>query len=326
MSWREIDDQAIRDRYTELVVQYEALNEQYDQTLDYGQRVVLNKRIDKLRSEIEVLDNYLEKRDNPDLLEKIHYINFTKIVYKFKRLLEVWGRKGGAFVLVLQDSHAMAGDLLVKRLKDELSGQASEFKYFPVGFSGDNELNEMGLLRRLSKYLGVDNESNNIDELLTIVVERICDSLQTRSVVFLEITQWHNLPSQEKVQAKVFSWLCDEFYPKLAAKLSEAVSKKLWRRVYIFMLVVSDEDLPEECMQMTCPFLHEEQDIAGGKSKKIFEVSLENWSREDIEYWLEFTGLPDEQLEDKASRLYRRGRNGIPLIVRDAIEKEFCSA
>ncbi|NET33244.1 MAG: hypothetical protein F6K19_14690 [Cyanothece sp. SIO1E1] len=322
MSFSGIQDKAIKRRYTDLLVQYEALSDQYDNCLDAGQKAILKNKIDKLQAELEALEKLLENSAAPTLLEKLHYINFKNIIKKFEELLESFGRKGGVSLLVLQDSAAMAGDLLVMRLQEELRRQASNFRYLPVGFSEDNELNELGLLRRLSTHLGVSGNYNDRDKLLDLVIERLCSSLQTRSVVFLEISQWHKLPSQEKV----FSWLCQNFYSCLASKLSDAVREKSWRRVYVFLVIVSDDFFPNDCLQATYPFLNSEQNIAEDKEKMIFEIPLENWNIEDIECWLEFSGLPDHQLEDTANRLYRRGRNGIPLIVRDAIEKEFCGA
>ena len=76
-------------------------------------------------------------------------------------------------------------------------------------------------------------------------------------------------------------------------------------------------------MEITCPFL---TDSFNDSNHKIFNIEFDNWTQDDIEDWLEFAGLPDSELEIKANRLYRRGRNGLPIIVRDAIEKEFCKA
>jgi hypothetical protein len=137
----------------------------------------------------------------------------------------------------------------------------------------------------------------------------------------VEITQLHRVPDPDNV----LNWLCNTFYPSLVKKLSEAIQEKKIRRVYVFLVVVSDDYFPDGCLDGTCPFLVSENELRQLGEKRIFDVTLENWTKDDIEDWLEFAGLPDEQLESTANRLFRRGRQGIPLIVRDAIEKEFCS-
>jgi hypothetical protein len=321
MNLEENKSQVIKKRYTKLMTQYEALNEQYDDCLDAGQKALLKPRIDDLQAELEVLNGLISQTEKSPLLEKLQYIDFRNIVRQFEKLLDCLGQQGGTSLLILQDSQAMAGDLLVMRLQEELRRQASTYHYYPVGFSEDNELSIFGFLKRLSTHFGVSNKSDDIDELLGIVIEKICTLLQTRSIIFVEITQWHRLPDPDNV----LDWLCNTFYPTLIKKLSEAIQEKKIRRVYVFLAVVSDDYFPDDCLDGICPFLIDEDGLRQLGEERIFDVTLENWTRDDIEDWLEFAGLPDDQLESTANRLFRRGRQGIPLIVRDAIEKEFCS-
>jgi hypothetical protein len=301
------------------VAEYEALNEEYDNALDAQQKAILQRRIIEMEVELKALDQRLDQGKEPSVLDKLHYIDFKKPVEEFKQLLESWGRQGGSSVLVLQDSSAMGGDLLIRRLQEELRNQSSKFRYLPVGFSEDNNLDELGLLRRLSNHLGVEGGSGNLDETLDAVLEKLCASICTRSVVLVEISQWHKLPSQ----SQVFSWICTEFYPQLAAKLSRIVSEKSWRKVYIFLVIISDDLFPVECTKVVNILGACEENSSENICEGIFQVCLENWSKDDIEDWLEFTGLPDDKLDSTAMRLFARSRQGIPLLVRDSIEKEF---
>lgn len=309
----------LKNRYTGLVSEYTALNEQFDTTLDAQQKIILERKINELRVEIEALDRLIDRDKESSVLDKLHYIDFKNPLEKFNQLLGFWGKQGGSSVLILEDSSAMGGDLLIKRLQEELRNQSSKFRYLPVGFSEDNDLNELGLLRRLSSHLGVESGSRNLDEILDAVLEKLCASICTRSVVLVEITQWHKLPSQ----GQVFSWICTDFYPQLVAKLSKVISEKAWRRVYVFLVIVSDDFFPAECMETVNVFGTCEESSKENAGDNIFQVCLENWSKEDIEDWLEFTGLPDDRLDSTASRLFSRSRQGIPLFVRDSIEKEF---
>jgi hypothetical protein len=304
------------------VTEYEALNTQYNDSIDAQEKVILKRKITKLEDDLKAYELHLDREEKPDILDKLHYIDFKRIVERFQQLLDSLGRQGGTTILVLQDSETMAGDLLIKRLQEDLRSQSSSFRYLPVGFAGGNELDERGFLSRLSNHLGsleTVSQSKHLDEVIDAVIEKLCASIQTRSVVFVEVKQWHNLPSQEKV----FFWLCSDFYPKLASKLTEVISEKLWRRVYVFLVIVSDDFFPDKCMEGVNYLNGAGEDLCREGNDSIFQVCLENWNQEDIEGWLEFSGLPDNQLESTASRLYSRSRQGIPLIVRNSIEKEF---
>ena len=319
------DDQKrniLTNRYAKMVAEYEALNEQYDDTLDAQQKIILKRRITELDVELKALGQYLDCEEKPDIIDKLHYIDFKKIVERFQQLLNSLGKQGGTTVLILQDSEVMAGDLLIRRLQEDLRSQASNFRYLPVGFAGGNELDERGFLSRLSNHLGslgAVSQSKNLEEIMDAVLEKLCASIQTRSVIFIEIKQWHKLPSQEKV----FFWLCSDFYPRLVSKLTKVISEKSWRRVYVFLVIVSDDFFPDECIQGLNRLIETNENDCGEGYEGVFQICLENWSQVDIEDWLEFSGLPDEQLESTGSRLYSRSRQGIPLMVRNAIEKEF---
>ncbi len=308
--------------------QFEALNEQYDDCFDAGEQVVLASKIKKLDSKIEkleadlsALDQTLKGEESTGLSEKLPYIDFKEVIQSFRNLLDYSGKQGGVSFLVLQNSRNMGGDLLMRRLREELKDGAN-LKPHRVGFSGGIELNEMGLLKGISKILGINAGSSSLDQLLEDVVDKICASVETRSVVLIEIAEWHKLPMQEKV----FSWLCSDFYTRLADKFSETVSTQ-WRRVHILLIVVSDERISDNCLNVTFPLLDFSdsgmQDGSLEKAARIFNVSLDNWSEDDIEGWLEFTGLPDNKLEDKAKRLHESSFRGIPRLVVDAIEREF---
>ena len=319
LNFNERERQALAAKYALLVNQFDALNQQYDECLDAGEQVILQTKIDNIEPEIKALEAFLEEDEPSDLTDKLHYLDFKKIIRQFGALCDDFGRKGGASVLLLQDSAVMAGDLLVKRLREDLDKKASDFKPLPIGFSGDGDLNEVGLLKSMGRYLGLATETSDLDELLEQVIETLCDSLQTRSIVFLEITQWERIPEQESV----FEWLCKTFYPRLVSKLSKTVAEKSWRRVYVFIIVVSDDLLPNNCLEMTSSLL---ADDMGDQGNKIFNVEFDNWTQDDIEDWLEFAGLPGSELESVANRFYRRSRGGMPSIIRNAIEKEFCKA
>lgn len=309
--------QIINTRYISLVNQYEALNQQLDNCLDAGEKVVLKQRIDIIDSESQALDQLLRREEPSNLQDKLHYIDFKKPVQAVQGLLEDSGKVGGVSLFIVQNSRNMAGDLLMLRLREVLRNDANLTPY-RVSFSEGIELNEVGLLKGISKYFGVDTSGSDLDEMLSSVVNKICASVQTRSILLLEIAEWHRLPAQDQV----FSWLCSDFYSRLSSQFATDITGK-WRRVHIFIVVVSDERVSDECLQICQPFSPIVQDSESTKSERIFNISLENWSKEDIEDWLEFAGLSEERLVVEANRLYEGSVNGIPLIVQTAIERDF---
>lgn len=305
----------INRQYTLLVEEYEALNEQYDECFDAGTKIILKRRIDGIDEKLQDLEQSLSNEEPTDLQDKLRYIDFKDIVKEFERLIEKSGRAGGVSLFVVPNGRNMASDLLMLRLQDLLRNDANLTPY-RISFSEGIELNETGLIKGISKYFGVDANGNDLDETLNSLVCKICKSVQTRSILLLEIAEWHRLPTQEKV----FSWLCSDFYSRLSSQFDKDVSGK-WRRVHIFIVVVSDEPISNECLQASQSFSSVFQDSNIEKGKRIFNISLKNWSKADIEEWLEFTGLPEERLVAEANRLYDGSMEGLPLIVQSAIAR-----
>ena len=324
---------ALTTRLAKRIDEYGRLNEQYDNCLDAGMQVALESQIAKLDSTMEELEAALTALDqslpgeaaSTDLSEKLPYIDFKEVVQSFTDLLDHSGKQGGVSFLVLQNSRNMGGDLLMRRLQEVLR-QDGNLTPHRIGFSGGIEPNEMGLLKEISKMLGINVGSSSLEQLLEDVVDKICASVDSRRVVLIEIAEWHKLPMQEKV----FSWLCSDFYTQLAAKLSETITIHKWRRVHIVVMVVSDDFIPDDCLSSICSLVNisaaDMQDRILQKTDRIFDMALGNWSENDIESWLEFTGLPDDRLEATAKGLHRRSQGGIPRLVVDAIERDFMNA
>lgn len=304
-----------KDRLTLLNNQYDKISQQHDNCLDAGVKVILKRQMADADAESQILDRLLAEGEPTDLQDKLRYIDFKDIVKEFERLIEKSGRAGGVSLFVVPNGRNMASDLLMLRLQDLLRNDANLTSY-RISFSEGIELNETGLIQGISKYFGVDANGNDLDETLNSLVCKICKSVQTRSILLLEIAEWHRLPTQEKV----FSWLCSDFYSRLSSRFDKDVSGK-WRRVHIFIVVVSDEPISNECLQASQSFSSVFQDSNVEKGKRIFNISLKNWSKADIEEWLEFTGLPEERLVAEANRLYDGSMEGLPLIVQSAISR-----
>lgn len=318
-------------RQASLHLQFFAANEQHDQCLDSANKVVLKLRIASLKKELDEVENELsalekqqeaEKYKTKLLKQKICQIDFKDQVKRFNDVRDKFGRRGGTGIFLLQDSHAFAGELLVKRLQEDLSSDASGFDHYPVGFSSGISLDETGILVGLSNHLKLNSKESYGDDELDEIISLLCKSLQTKKVKFVELKEWHKLPSPDSV----LKWLRDKFYPRLNAQFVSEASKQDWRKAYIFVIIVSDNILPESCVEeVSCitkllqmPFQTLEN--VGG----IVDIRLNEWSQDDVEDWLENVGLSDAEIVETAKRLCLQGR-GYPRMICDAIEKEFCT-
>jgi len=111
MNFNDVNRSILTQRYTSLVSQYEALNNEYDNCLEADRKIIISQKIAQIEADIRALDKHLSEEESRNILDRLHYIDFKEIIEDFQKFLTSLGRLGGVSVLVLQDSAAMAGDL-----------------------------------------------------------------------------------------------------------------------------------------------------------------------------------------------------------------------
>src|SRR3712207_5382216 len=107
-------------RQAELNRDYVSANKQLNQTTNKVERNRLKRQIEDLEHELDEVEAKLKEleqaEDNPNrrdlqIAEKLPEIDFAKIKKTANKIIDGFGKDGGAALFLLQDNHAMAGDL-----------------------------------------------------------------------------------------------------------------------------------------------------------------------------------------------------------------------
>lgn len=261
-------------------------------------------------AEMDKLDERSQNQNRKHLTfeQDLQKIDFTQAKEVVKSIISQFDRSGGSASFLLQRNLSMAGRLCLLEIKDELRRGTRDFKFYPVEFSSNSELSQVGLLKGLAGHLGVELKPD-LQESSRIVQERIIRSLQSGSIVFIEIQQWDALPAQREV----LCWFLEHFWNPLVAQLP--VISNACRRVRLIAVVVVEDELAEDCLEFCCT--QEEFD-----GQKMIDLPLQDWTVDDILDWLDYLGIPVQQSDIIAKRIHKASR-GIPGLICEALRKEF---
>ena len=225
-------------------------------------------------------------------------------------------RDVGAAFFLLEESYSMAGELLIYKIREELQRQTRSIKHIKVEISANNSFDEFGLLASIGGYLSISlSDDNNLIDCVNLIIQTICQSLQSGSVVFIELKKWNCLPYQDKV----LSWFIKDFWCSLINQCQIVATQKQLLRIKVVAIIDSESKLAPECKKLPCyctqdDFTH----------TKILTLPLNIWQLEDIVTWLEYySGLPAPQINLKAKQIHQKTMNGIPRMVCNLLEEEF---
>ena len=275
----------------------------------------LEQEMDEVEAALESLEKS-EKNPNRchlQIAEKLPEIDFSKIKRTANKIIEKFGKDGGGAVFLLQNYHAMAGELFTAALREQLQQKTSDFKHHPIRFTaGEGSLDELGILHRLARRVGVQPIADQ-EEYITEIIQTICKSVQSGSIVFFELNRWENLVPQEQI----LTWFVNQFWQRLINQLP--IISKDFRRIRFIAVMTCDKSLPSEHLKLPCFCTQKTFDPT-----KILHLPLGNWKAVDIEEWLEtFSGLPDSEISRMAENIYQSSMKGIPQLARGALLKEF---
>ena len=262
-------------------------------------------------NQLEASEYYLKQRDL-DIQEKLPLIDFREAMDLIVKITSEFGREGGTALFLLDNSYSTAGELCIYRIKKLFEEKTSSFKHIKVELLyGSN--NELGLLEEIGRYLNVyRSPQDKIEKYISQIIKTICRSLQSGSVVFIEIKKWNCLPDQQKI----LPWFVKNFWIRLINQYHTTIHQNKLRRVRFIALIDSESQLSPECMAY-CNQVFDGQ--------KILRLPLnERWTEEDIKNWLEnYSRLPGSKIDLMAKQIYLKTMNGVPLMVCDAIKEEF---
>jgi hypothetical protein len=306
-----------------LAEEYAELERDLEATRDTVDRRRIKRRLEAIRREMEEAESEASReelahggprRSELNWKARLPRIDFATAVDMFQASLHRLHGGGAAFYM-LQDGHAMRGELCVARLRDLLSEEAVEFRRYPVWFYAYDPFDEAALMDRVGTYFAVPPRRDDVREYARAVIDTICASLQAGSVVLIELTIWPDLSGQ----GDFLPWLLGEFWVPLLRKLNE--TGNLPRVKFVLILLVWPPLAPASFP----PSLYcspEQFDC-----EKILELPLENWREADIRDWLTwYSGLGGSltpaQIDTMARRIYATSKGGLPPLVHDALSLE----
>jgi hypothetical protein len=303
---------------SKLFEEQEACEKQYDSTIDEAQRIRLKRKLGELNKQINELESQLHGKDlNADdnrrfraLEDKLPKIDFKNQIKLVKTILDEFAEeKDGSALFLLNDSLNMAGDLFCLELKEMLEEDTTDLKHYEIAFSVDKQLNEIGFLQGLGSYFGLDEI--NCKEDCIVIFEKIFNSIENGSIVFIELKKINLLSDRECF----LSWLVHQFWKSLIDNLSLNCEQKDIEQVKLIILVISDFDICREYSQL--PIFCTETDF---DKFKILEIQLKEWTEKDIKNWLtKHSGLKKRDVASIAREIYDSSRGGTPNNIRSAL-------
>lgn len=314
----DIQREALNKRYGELMLEFTTLNQEVSYASGSARlqkereaEIILGK-MKEVDAKLKALDvaSLDRNRQYLNLEEELQKIDFVEAKEAVERIVSKFDRNGGNASFLLQRNLQMAGRLCLLEIKDRLQSSTRDLKSFPIEFSADTELNHIGLLNRLASHLGIEPIAEPV-EYSSSIQQAIVRSLQSGSVVLIEIHKWDALPLA--IQREVLCWFLEQFWQPLVAQLP-TIATTYSKVRFITVLVVEDE-IASDCLEYCC--IHDEYD-----GQKLIDLPLQDWTENDILDWLDYLGLPKQQSEGIAKRIHRASR-GIPELVCSALRREF---
>jgi len=258
------------------------------------------------------------------------YIDFEKPVERVWQLHERWGNRTGAAVLVLQNGNSMAGIRCMQRLRYRFQEETSIRFHVPephtVLFNHSRSADPLAILsalgRRLELTIDAPSGPGDYGSLVQLVVDALVQSMQTRSVVFIELHYWDYVASQSP---DFLIWFLTCFWQPLLNALNRASSELPYARVFAVLHSdnpLSDVALPAElcCADKTW------SNGRGFDSNKVVVLPLKKWKQEQVLNWLERQwGLKAPDSTDLADRFYKFTNGGVPLEIENKMRNHFCS-
>jgi hypothetical protein len=324
--------QILEKRLEDLFQDLEAVTQQLGQVLSDvdrkhidRQKEDINQRIDETATELDALEFQCQRisteythfnRPRLDLESNLYKINFTKVEQTLRWILMDQRGEERAALLLFQRSTTMGGKWCAERVRELLLRETTDglFRHVPIEFPVTEHVSRMAFLNRLGKYFKIEPDSQNLEDLLRCVIQKLCGSLQSGSIVMIECNGCDDLT----LEAGIFQWLVEAFWRNMLREISE-VSKNYYE-IKVVVLLFFNEPLSERCLEANqcCTFEQFEKE-------KILEIPLCEWTPEDIGQWIakySGMGLPRSEVDRIANKVYRSAE-GSPSQVANELLKAF---
>lgn len=312
----DVQRKAFTTRYNQLLKEHGTVNKElgYLRGSEYEQKKleaeIICQKMEEVDAELKALD---QKSPDPNrkylnLEEELQKIDFTEVKKVVERIISQINSEGGNASFLLQRSLLREGRLCLSQIKDELRRRTRDLKSYRIEFSGDTELNHIGLLNRLANHLGIEPNADPV-EYSSSIQQAIVRALQSSSIVLIEIHKWGDLPFQREV----LCWFLEKFWKPLLAQLPTIATT--YSRVIFITVFVVDGEIKSDCLEYCCT--HDKCD-----GQKIIDLPLQDWTEDVIFDWLEYMGRPKQQNKAIAKRIHEDS-GGIPMAICSALKDEF---
>jgi len=281
--------------------------------------VKLQNLLDKTNQEVTCLGDMLDEQERESNIPLRQYSMFTNDLPKIDfrdamdeivELLKSFRNSRGDVLLLLQQHLAMAGDLCLRRIQDDLKQATGDFKFYKLGFHSGESLDENGLLNQLAGHLNLVQEGD-LELLADSIINKICNSVRSGSIIYLEIHKWDDFPFQRTT----LSWFIQKFWIPLVTRLDDRAK---YACVKFVAVIVVDSELSPDCFESPCLCELDKHNLF-----RWLKLTLRNWTQEEIQEWLEtYPGIGNPSSNSKAKNIFSGSLQGIPSLVRQKLEQD----
>jgi len=337
--FRSVQREALENKSKELAKQYKAALEQSTYASDATVRVqaeqqaeTIDRRILEIHAKLEQIELALpasvcpeDPGRNPVTVEtvlagRLHKIDFRHVARAIRHLLDSECDAGRAGLLLFQRCELMSGRLCAQRIKKILVSEAGGIVHpIELGLQPADCNDPGGLLRRLAGCLNLDSFGLSTPDLLGRVTARICGSMQTGSIVLLQIEFCDHLTHRNPA---ALHWIVTDLWRALLDDLGRA-ARAVPGSVTLIATLFFEGEVPEGALipEHCCC-------IDDFRRERLLEIELCHWKLSEIEDWLsrcgEFHTCPAAEIRQLAEIVMDASR-GIPALIANQLLKQ-CAA
>ena len=281
----------------------------------------------KLSSPELSLNNHLDNPKNQqevNLDESLCYIDFQRALDTLKIIQSQFNQDGDVALFFIEENLTKRGDLCLKRLENELKPKTfykNHFRYCPITYT-------LGNLEAVTQGIATFFEVTKKEVTIELVIEKIANSLQRNSVLFIEINC--DIDRESDVDPLI-PWFINGFWKSLSDKfkknteIEENTEIKKYTGIKVVAVISSNLKINERLSteSLSC---YQNNDCSCFERDKLVKIPLENWAEDDIRKWLsEYShpSLTEGFIEERAHRLFNESLEGVPRIVCDALEQHW---
>ncbi|MFX0196430.1 MAG: hypothetical protein ACFFCW_09935 [Candidatus Hodarchaeota archaeon] len=311
----DIQRETLEKRLAELLEEYQAASDQLGRTRDDVDRIRIERQIKELDKKMKEVNSELNKLQlsgsHQDWQKSLPRIDFANAIETFESIINQFQKDCGAVLFLIQNSNAMGGEWCITRIRDRLNEYTGNFLSCPIDVPTELT-NEVGILLRLGSYVGVEPISEDSQRYANAIINKICGSVRSGSIVFIVLRRGDYLFSNEHF----LPWFFNNFWIPIVRVELPKIAKK-YRKVKFIVMIVADGKISSESIPSSfCCSLEQ------FNCEKILELPLQNWTLDEIRNWLDlFSGLTASEIDKKAEVIYSASLNGIPGLVFGALEK-----